>query len=296
MAEQDIIQNRIFQLAQSQDDRLPKELEIHFADIDEQTTADLLRLAKAFSEFVNYYRNNPATPVGNWINFFPEDINIEKLLNNESKDTSPHLALFLAFLELYKQPQSIINNITARHLDFYYQDVLRLKKKAAIADRVHLLLELKKNVAPIRILPEHLFSAGKDATNVELIYAPTRETVINAAKVESLRSVFFDSQGRGTIRYAPIAKSSDGLGGKLVENSPKWSGFGKPQLPAAEVGFAIASPVLRMQEGDRTVTVSLQLNNVDSTQLNKSSLQNAFDVYITGEKSWLSYTVSPSLS
>lgn len=296
MAEQNIIQNLIFQLAQSQDDRLQKELEIHFADIDEQTTADLLRLTKAFSVFVNYYRNNPATPVGNWINFFPDETTIEKLLNSDSANTSPHLALFLTFLELYKQPQSIINNITARHLDFYYQDVLRLKKKAAIADQVHLLLELKKNVAPIRILPEHLFSAGKDATNVELIYAPKRETVINAAKVESLRSVFFDSQGGGTIRYAPIANSSDGLGGKLAENAPKWSGFGKPQLPAAEVGFAIASPVLRMQEGDRTVTVSLQLNNVDSTQLNNISLQKAFDVYITGEKSWLSYTVSPSLS
>jgi Baseplate J-like protein len=296
MAEQDIIQNLIFQLGQSQDDRLPQELEIHFADIDEQTTADLLRLTKAFSEFVNYYRNNPTTPVGNWSNFFPDDPTIEKLLNSESANTSPHLALFLAFLELYKQPQSVINNITSRHLDFYYQDVLRLQKKTAIADKVHLLLELKKNVAPVRILPEHLFSAGKDATNIELIYAPTRETVINAAKIESLRSLFFDSQGRGTIRYAPIANSSDGLGGKLAENAPQWLGFGNLNLPPAEVGFAIASPVLRMKEGDRKITVSLQLNNVDSTQLNNRSLQNAFDVYITGEKSWLSYTVSPSLS
>lgn len=297
MAAQDIIQNLIFQLGQSQDDRLSKELEIHFADIDEQTTADLLLFTKAFSEFVNYYRNNSTTPVGNWSNFFPDDTTIEKLLNSESANTSPHLALFLAFLELYKQPQSVINNITSRHLDFYYKDVLRLKQKGAIADRVHLLLELKKNVAPIRILPEHLFSAGKDASGVELIYAPTRETVINAAKVESLRSVFFDRQGHGTIHYAPIANSSDGLGGKLAENAPKWSGFGKPQLPAAEVGFAIASPVLRMHEGTRTVTVSLQLNNVDSTQLNNSSLKGAFDVYITGEKKWLGpFNVSPKLS
>lgn len=297
MAEQDIIQNLIFQLGQSQDDRLPKELEIQFADIDEQTTADLLQLTKAFSEFVNYYRNNPEIPAGNWSNFFPAETTIEELLKSESANTPPHLALFVTFLELYKQPQSVINNITSRHLDFYYKDVLRLKQKGAIADRVHLLLELKKNVAPIRILPEHLFSAGKDATNVELIYAPTRETVINAAKVESLRSLFFDSQGHGTIRYAPIANSSDGLGGKLAVNDPKWSGFGNPQLPAAEVGFAIASPVLRMQEGDRKVTVSLQLNNVDSTQLNNSSLKGAFDVFITGEKNWLGpFNVSPKLS
>lgn len=297
MAEQDIIQNQITQLGQSQKERQAKELGIHFADVDGQTTADLLRFTKAFAAFVNYYRNNPATPIGNWSNFFPDETAIESLLKNESANTSPHLALFLAFLALYKQPQSVINNITARHLDFYYKDVLRLKNKAAIPDKVHLLLELKKNVAPIRILPEHLFSAGNDATNVELIYAPTRETVINAVKVESLRSVYFEHEGRGTIRYAPIANSADGLGGKLTGNEPKWSGFGSSLLPIAEVGFAIASPVLRMKEGTRKVTVSLQLNNVNSTQLNNTSLNGAFDVFITGEKSWLGpYNVSPSLS
>ena len=297
MAEKDIIQNLIFQLGQSQDERLPKELGIHFADVDERTTAELLRLTKELAEFVNYYRNNPATPAGNWSNFFPDRTTIKQLLKSESGNIPPHLSLFLAFLVFYKQPQNVINSITARHLDFYYKDELRLKKKAAIADKVHLLLELKKNAAPIPILPEHLFSAGKDATNVELIYAPTRETIINSAKVESLRSLFFDQQGKGTIRYAPLANSSDGLGGKLPANEPKWPGFGNSSLPPAESGFAIASPVLRMKEGDRIVTVSLQLNNVDSTQLNNTLLNGAFDVFITGEKSWLGpYTVSPSLS
>jgi hypothetical protein len=286
MAEQDIIQNLIFQLGQSQNDRLPKELGEHFADIDEQSTVDLLRMTKAFAEFVNYYRNNPTTPVGNWRNFFPDNINIEALLESESANTPPHLALFLAFLELYKQPQSIINNITARHLDFYYRDVLRLNKQGAIADKVHLLLELKKNVAPTLISPENLCSAGKDATNIELIYAPTRETIVNAAKVESLRSIFFDRQGHGTIRCAPIANSADGLGGKLVGNEPKWFGFGNPNLPPAQIGFAIASPVLRMQEGIRKVTVSLQLNNLDP-QIDRVALINAFDLFITGAKSWI---------
>ncbi|WP_019498213.1 baseplate J/gp47 family protein [Pseudanabaena sp. PCC 6802] len=303
MAEQDIIQNLIFQLGQSQSDRLPKELGTHFADIDERTTADLLRFTKALAEFVNYYRHSSDAPIGDWRNFFPKESEIDaiaELLKNENTNTastSPHLALFLAFLELYKQPQSIINQITARHLDFYYQDVLRLQKKTAIPDKVHLLIELKKNVAPIRIAPENLFSAGNDATNVELLYAPTRETIVNSAKVESLRSLFFDRQGRGTIRYAPIANSSDGLGGKLKETDPKWSGFGDRNLPPAEVGFAIASPVLRMQEGTRKIDVSLQLTDVDATQLNNASLHQAFDVSITGAKNWLgTYTVSPSLS
>ena len=296
MAEQDIIQNLIYQLGQSQDDRLPKELQFPFVDVDERTKTDLLEFTKAFAEFVNFYDNSSSTPSGNWSNFFPDQSAIEKLLKSDRDDTPPHLALFLAFLELYKQPQSIINQITARHLDFYYRDVLRLTKKNAITDKVHLLLELKKNVAPIEIQPANLFSAGKDATNVELVYAPTRKTVINAAKVESLRSLFCDRDGRGTIRSAPKANSSDGLGGKLAETAPNWFGFGNSQLPLAEVGFAIASPVLRMQEGTRKVTVSLQLNSVTSG-LNNNLLKGAFNVFITGEKNWLGpFNVSPKLS
>jgi hypothetical protein len=67
-------------------------------------------------------------------------------------------------------------------------------------------------------------------------------------------------------------------------------------LSPAEVGFAIASPVLRMKEGTRRVLMTLTLGNVDSTKLNTATLTDAFDVYVTGEKSWLGpYTVSPSL-
>lgn len=300
MAEQDIIQNLIFQLGQSQDDRLSQELGIDFAPVDEQTPADLLSMTRTLAEGVNFYRNNLTLSVGDWSHFFPAAIleaPLEELLKREESNTTPHLALFLTFLKLYQQPQGVINNITLRHLDFYYQKVLQLTKKAAIADQVHLLLELKKNVAPVRIDPEQVFTAGLDATNVELRYAPTRETVINAAKVESLRSLFLDPAGRGTLRSAPIANSADGLGGKLEGNNLKWFGFGSPLLPAAPMGFAIASPVLRMREGKRKITLSLQLNPVDPAKLNNTTLNGAFDLLITGEKGWLGpYACSPQLS
>lgn len=298
MTEKDIIQNIIFQLGQSQDERTPKELEIHFADVDERTPEELLLFTKKIAEFVNYYQNNIAESSGDWTTFFPYDkTTVRRLLESEDANISPHLALFLTFLELYKKPQEVINRITARHLDFYYKDVLRLQQKSAVPDKTHVLLELKKNAAPISILPEHLFSAGKDQTGVELIYAPTTETVINTSKVDSLRSIFLDNDGHGTVRYAPIANSSDGLGGELAGNEPKWSGFGYKELPPAEIGFAIASPVLRMKEGTRTVTVTLNLNNVEPTKLNNISLAGAFEAFITGEKNWLGpYSLSPTLS
>ena len=301
MAENDIIQSMIPQLGQSQYERMPEELRVHFADVDERKSEDLLLSSKSLAKFVNYYRENIAAPAGDWTNFFPYDEKtVKTLVESKGASTSPHLALFLSFLELYKKPQKILNDITGRHLDFYYRDVLRLTRKAAIPDKAHVLLELKRQSSPVTISPTDAFSAGKDKSGAELIYASARETVINTSKVDSLRSIFVDNNiARGAVRYAPIANSSDGLGGKLPANEPKWHGFGYENLPLAEVGFAIASPVLRMREGERKITVRLTLNGVDSTRLNTPSLEGAFDAYITGEKNWasldiVSLTLSPA--
>ena len=298
MAEKDIIQNMIFQPGQSQDGRMPLELGIHFADVDERTSEELMLFTKRLAEFVNYYQNNALAPAGNWSAFFPYDeITVKQLLESKTGDTSPHLALFIAFLELYKRPQEVINRITGNHLDFYYKDVLRLTNKAARPDKAHVLIELKKNAVPVEILPADIFSAGKDNTGVELIYAPTKDTIINIARVDSLRSIFLDRRSHGTVRYAPIANSLNGLGGELKGGEPKWYGFGYEKLPQAEVGFAISSPVLRMKEGTRKVTVTLTLNNVDHSKLNNTVLNGAFELFITGEKKWLGpYVVSPVLS
>lgn len=296
MAEKKIIQNTFFQLGQSQNERMPKELKRDFVKIDERTTEDFLWFTQKFSESVNYYRDGTSTPMGHWAKFFPEDPKqikelLEKLAKEKEKpelerssNVPPHLALFLTFLELYKKPQEVMNRITGRHLDFYYQEVLRLRKKPAIPDKTHVLIELKKNVLPVTITPTDLFSAGKDKSGVELLYVPTHETVVNTAQVVSLRSIF---QDHSLIRQAPIANSADGRGEKLIGDEAKWYGFGHHLLPPAEVGFALASPVLRMKEGIRKVTVALSLSPIDTTKLNSDGVKDSFEVFMTGEKKWL---------
>src|SRR6185436_2558895 len=145
MAEQDIIQNMIHQLGQSQDGRLPDELRADFAKIDGRSAADLLTFTRKFSEFVNFYRGTTSGPAGDWTKFFPDnDAAIQALLKSESNGTQPHLALFLTFLRLYEKPQAVLNQFAGRHLDFFYEDVLRLTRKPAVPDTAHVVLELKK--------------------------------------------------------------------------------------------------------------------------------------------------------
>ena len=254
---EDIVQNMISQLGQSQDERIPGELGVHFADVDERTPKDLLLFTKRFARFINYYSGHIKTPAGTWEPFFTFDADgAQELAEKDDGDTTPHLALLIAFLRLYQEPRQIINGLTRRHLDFFYRRVLQFAKKPAVPDKAHVLIGLKKNSAPITIGPANVFSAGKDDKGVELIYAPTRETVINNAKVESLRSIYVDKSGHGTVRFAPIPKSADGAGAPLPADDPKWHAFGHENLPAAKIGFAIASPLLRMNEGTRKVIVS----------------------------------------
>jgi hypothetical protein len=288
MADSDIVQNMIVQLGQSQAERVASELDVHFADVDERTTEDLLHWIRAFAALVNYYTSLVTLPNA-WTPIFPDTgTSLDDYVAGSAGRVPAHLALFLAFLELYKTPQGIINDFTGRHLDFYYQEVLRLEKRAAVPDHAFLLVELKKGALPVPIRPEHIFSAGKDATGVELLYAPVRESMIGPAQVTSLRSIYVDQTGHGAVRFAPIANSSDGLGGKLsTDGEPKWRGFGYPELAKAEIGFAVASPVLRMSEGERAVKLRVHLGGVNSARLGTAVMAGAFSVFLTGEKSWI---------
>ena len=153
MAEQDLLQNLISRLGQSQDDRLPRELGRDFVDVDERDEQSLLAQAAALAEKLRYYADSPDPALaGNWKAF----LDLPKLaqaLARQDGTVPAHLGLFLTFLRLYTYPQQALNTITGRHLDFQFRTVLGFEPKPAQPDRVHLLLELKKGHSPRRLRP-----------------------------------------------------------------------------------------------------------------------------------------------
>jgi hypothetical protein len=288
MAESEIVRKLIDRLGQSQRERTPPELSPEYARVDERGPEELLAFVRRFSRLVRHYAHTDAeTPAGDWSALFPDvGPSIEAYVEERDGRVPPHLALMLAFLELYRQPQQVANRITARHLDFFYHEVLRLQRRAGVPDRAHLLLELKKGAAPVVLGPDQLFAAGKDATGVERLYAPVGETVLNHARVDSLRSVYREPGTAGTVRFAPIADSGDGLGGALGPE-PRWQGFGHAGLPAAEVGFALASPALRLAEGTREITLRVRVRGLAVAALDAAALGRAFRVHLSGAKGWI---------
>ena len=85
------------------------------------------------------------------------------------------------------------------------------------------------------------------------------------------------------IYAAPIANSFDGIGGEFEGNdTPIWPTFGEDQFELrgddrsmieSNVGFALTSPILFLEEGDRTVTMFLKFD-ADSMQTYRKLLAN----------------------
>lgn len=268
------------------------------------STKDWMRFAYEFAAGMNFFgTGNDQLPEGDWQHFFVEHAQIDTLLlqAEQAQNTEPHLALFIAFLKLIATSQEQLNGLTKKHLDFYYKEVLQLGKKADTPDKAFVLFELAKNVLEQRIPAGALLEAGKDKNKRPLQYAVSEELVVNTAVAAQFKSIYH--QKGDSIRYADIANSLDGLGAPLDKQDPLWFAFGHdntnskyPPLPAARLGFALASQVLLLQEGTRTIEIRLSLDvpaDFDVAVFN--GVADRMTALITGPKSWTNATIQSAV-
>ena len=254
--------------------------------IDDRDTAQLLQSLHSLAALINHHEQWPvsATP-GNWQPYFPsgDSATLEALVQSTDGKLPPHHGLLIAFLQLLARPQARLNDFTAQHLNYQMQRVLGFAPRGPQPDRAHLIFELKKGAEAVEIALPQLFSAGKDATKVEQLFAPVHPTVVGRARVARLASIVRDGQ---RLLFAPMANSANGLGAPLAPTAAHWPPFGHPGLPAAPVGFAIASPLLRLAEGERTVQLKLRLSGLPAG-VDAATLAAAFDAHLTGPAGWI---------
>lgn len=246
--------------------------------LHELKVADWMEFAWEFAELVHYFSGEDSeTSDGNWKGFFNLEQDFETLLEEgEQADIPPHLALFITFLKLLDYPQQELNGLARKHLDFYYQEVLRLKKRPITPDRIHVLIELAQRAKHELIDQAVLLDAGKDDMGRPLRYKMVRPLVANQARVVDLKSVFVDE---GKLKIALTANSKDG-NSDVFENQEPWSAFGEDTWVDAEQGFCIASPLLQMQEGIRTISLTF-------SELNSNGLPEISEAFVTGEEGWI---------
>ncbi len=226
-----------------------------------------------------------------------------------------HTALFISFIELFVILQKHLNKLTARHLDFYYERVLQLAHKPAVADQVHVIFELAKTVVDKNyFLPENtLLKAGKDRLGKPMVYATDDDIILNRAQAVDFRSMYIDrneiSEGVfcSAVYAAPVANSKDGQGEELDPSLPQWKAFGESQvgkttstttMQDAALGWAFASHQLILGEGRREIHVCFRIHEditadiaafLRAAKINATDeiqLTDFFSCDVTSKKAW----------
>ncbi len=315
-----------------QNERFVKALDPENFELHDFTVEDWILFAYDFAKNVNYFSTtNSETPSDDWQCFFSDlelnntivpsrtkkeygkiKENITEVLS-EFKNTNnltPHLTLFVCFLQLLELSKDRLNALTKRHLDFYYKEILQVDKNAAIEDQAHVIFELARKTIEQQITKETELDADKDADGNPLIYKTDEELIVNKSKVAQLKTIyngntFSDPKHKGDnereFKVSQAANTLDGIEEPLPEESPYWYPFGYTsaeeenygKLETGELGFALSSPILSLEEGLRRVEITIEFEEDDTEDAKKLSdfdedgLKEIFDIYGSGSKKWI---------
>lgn len=217
----------------------------------------------------------------------PEDV--------QERKVQPHVALYITFLNLFRYAQDSLNDLGKGHIDYYYEQVLGLRRRPESPDEVWLLLELAQEVSEHLLEQGTLLPAGKDKNGQPLLYETIENWVLRRAQVADLKNTYFDKGANRILANPDVKKAyANGLE-KPNEKAACWRGMGDdPGLPDGEVGFAIASPQLILREGKRVVDVriSVEALNVPGLGLNAEY----FQVLLSSPEKWIRLDPSTAIT
>lgn len=274
--------------------RLAQALEEDYVKIEDRSEQELLHYAARLAQHIQYY-NEDNVPDGDWSNFF------------EGADSKPQKALFLGFVKLLSLLHEFANGLTRRHLDYYYKEVLDLVKQEAEPAQVHVFFTIADGLKEKFLAKGTQLNAGKTADGKPLLYELAEEIVVNQARITEVRSQFMEGESFGKRAFV---NTNAKIPLHAEEPGPYWSLFGETQLvprpqgggyqdvfkptseqsmAEAEIGFALASPLLTLAEGERTIT--LRINTLETKLPNGEStfdelFRQQFDCFLSGDQGW----------
>ena len=185
----------------SQRGRLRPALDPAHAPLDDRSVADWLAFVRAFSAELVYV-DDSGQAQGDWQALLPPGDAlldaVDYLRDPAALDAAraapfarPHVALLLAFLDLLGLARDRLNDLTRRHLEHFYGDVLRMVRKPAVPDRVHVLMPPDARTPRLHVPAGTALAAGKDEAGHERRYrtlAALDASQVRVARLCSLRA------------------------------------------------------------------------------------------------------------
>jgi hypothetical protein len=163
---------------------------------------------------------------------------------------------------------------------------LQLNNKPASPDSAHVVFELQKTIEKHLLKKDTLFKGGKDSIGKEISYVLSDDIVLNKAAVAFVHSQQL-LQNSGALQASPIADSGDGVGAPINSTDQSWFTFGDTKrAPFARTGFAIASNLLFMKEGRRTIGVTVRYDKPILKPTASRTPIHSFRAELTAEKGW----------
>lgn len=204
----------------------------------------------------------------------------------------PDTALLMAFSRLMETQQKVINQFSTKHLDFYYDQILQQCVQPAQADQVFVCLKLADKAQPLNLPAGTLFKAGSYPDQSEIVFANNADTEINHAMISSVQTLYYDQTrpDAGVLYLNTIANPTQ-VSRNPIQEIVTWDGFGNNDGLPIQQGFALASPMLFLQGGVRTITVTLAFQS--DSPLSPSAVLTDFiqafptnQFYLSTEKTW----------
>ena len=221
-------------------------------------------------------------------NFYVQVIDNSKqayTLQTQQGSHYPDTALLITFAELMSVQQQQLNNMTGKHLDFYYKDVLKQSSQKAVADEVYLCFRLAKKIPNYTLIAGTEFDGGVDNKS-PVRFASMTTQKLNKILIAQAHTVFY----RDNKLYLQEINKADEVKKNPQGEMQGWPLFGDDEDKKNEIkqGFSFASPLLYLQGGVRQITISFEF--FASPSLSIVSIIKEFDqadIFLSSAKKWI---------
>lgn len=213
-------------------------------------------------------------------------------LSLKTQSHDPAVSLFITFLKLFRYAQDKANDFTQRHLDFYYQDILKTELRPRRLEAVVLDFSIATGGEPVFIGEGQKFLCGKDENLRDIVFSTTQDLTVTDIEVAALYTLRFDREPMITPEcdmhfVTRINKQSipQPQSEAPVSQQTGWSLFGDVTgareqgcegLADLQIGLAVTSKVLFLEEGDRRIELEIGLvRSVKPVSSYMEALENA---------------------